>query len=82
MLQTTGASVVYADMPRTRRLQLELQLSEYIEDHSLHGVLHALIEICYSRARAGAASETPADRWSHMARLLTRLEAEAATMGL
>lgn len=70
-------------MPRTRRLQLELQLSEYIEDHTLHGVLHALVEVCHNRAKVGSLtlpSSPPADRWSHMARLLTRAEAEAATM--
>jgi hypothetical protein len=61
-------------MPKPR----EQALRAFVDEHSIHGTLHALIEVCYRKAAENESSRRLSDSWRRVARELTSIEAMAA----
>lgn len=70
-----------ADMLNAR----ERTLRAAVEVHTLHGTLHALVEVCYRKAERleaepGSEPSRKAENWKRIAQRLTAVEAEAAKL--
>ena len=68
----------------TNRIELQQTVSELIDTYTLHTIAHALVDVCYARARTRDLTKDfeAATRWRFLARMLTDIEANAATHSL
>jgi hypothetical protein len=70
--------------PLEDRIDLQNAISRLIDTHTLHGVAHVLVDVCYARARTRDLTKDfdLSARWRFLARMMTDVEATAATHSL
>lgn len=66
------------------RTDVEMAVGHLVDTHTLHRVAHALVDVCYARARTRDLTKDfeIAAQWRFLARMITDVEASAATHSL